>query len=344
MKLNSSQLINYINSSQKQEPLKFFWLNSEDVFLLNETNKHLRAALKSLGYHDRTIIHIDQHTNWLEIANTITAPDLFNNKPLFEIAFISKLSPEHQQELNNLAKLSKKLKAVYIITYPFRLDSKTLKQKWMLELDQNSVITTIWPPSEQEYPAWLKARCQKYQIKFSDNNVFDYFCRKTVCNPSAAAQTIYKLKLQEINIVTNNIIEEIIAEHANYDIFDLTDQYLLCNTKRCITIINALKRLEIEPLLILWSLRKELKTLADIHEAAYSTQQSLSILLDKYHFWQSKKNVMTSALKNFDCDLIYQALNKIGEIELLIKTENNPPFIWQQIYQLILASNFKVAL
>lgn len=336
MKLNSNQLITYLNNSSKEEKLHFFWINSKDVFLLNETTKQLRAAIKSDGYNDRTIIHVDQNTNWPEIANTIATPNLFSDKQLIEINFISKLSTDQQQELNNLARISKKLNIVCVITYPFKLDSKTLKQKWMLELDQNSVITTIWPLSEQEYPVWLKNRCQKNQLQFSEQNVFDYFCQKTFGNPGAAAQIIYKLKLQEIDVITSTVIQSVIAEQANYDIFDLTDNYLLRNTKKCITIINTLKNLDVEPLLILWSLRKELKILADIHESAYSTKQSVISLLEKYHFWQNKKNIMTAALKKFNLDLIYKSISKIAEIELLIKTENTPPFIWQQIYELIL--------
>lgn len=336
MKLNSNQLITYISNSFAAQRLHFFWINSEDIFLLNETTRQLRAAIKSQGYTERIIIHVDQNTNWSEINNTVTTPNLFDDKQLIEINFISKLSIDQQQELNNLARISKKMNSLCVITYPFKLDSKTLKQKWMLELEQNGVITTIWPLSEQEYPAWLKNRCQKNQLQFSDNNVFDYFCQKTSCNPGAAAQIIYKLKLQEIAIITSTIIQGVIAEQANYDIFDLTDNYLLRNTKKCITIINTLKNLDTEPLLILWSLRKELKILADIHESAHNTKQSVITLLEKYHFWQNKKNIMAAALKKFDLDLIYKSLSKVAELELLIKTENTSTFIWQQIYELIL--------
>lgn len=353
MQLNQNQLPTYLgNQSKKLLTARFYWLNCEDGYLLQETAQLIKAYLKTHGFDEsceRIIFHLDNATDWVSIINCIETPSLFNfsNKQIIEIHFIDKINADAQQQLIKLAQiLQNNNSTICLVFYPFRIESQVLKQKWMGTLDKSGVIVTIWPPSITEYPRWVRAQLQKYQIAFTDNNLLDYFCQKTMCNPNMTAQTLYKLKLQNINqvgLAQKDLFLAVLAEHANYDIFDLVNGYLAGQFKQCLIILKILQAHDTEPLLILWALRKELYTLAEIFEQSKQTKVPPTEVLRDLKLWASKTQTLSQALTHFNLELIYKSLQKISELEPLVKTENNPEFIWQQIYELLLLNKVKLA-
>ncbi len=342
MRLNHNQLTAYI-SNPKTKINNFYWLNSEDCYLLNDALKKIRKLTHQYGFTERLVFHIDNSTEWDQIINHIKTPGLFCQKQIFELHFTSKISTSQQNELITISeyinKSSSDSNTLCIVFYPFRVESKVLKQKWMNTLEQNGVIITIWPLSNTEYPLWLKSECQKYKIKFETSQCFEYFCQKTMGNTSIATQTLFKLKLQDISDVTYSLLTDILSEHANYDVFDLVDSYLQINTKQCFKILSVLKKDNIAPLLITWSLRKELLFLAEILEKAKTDKASPQVILNSYNLWAAKKTIYSKSLTCFTLENIYKSLNKIIDIEKLIKSENNEIFIWQQIEHLLLLGN-----
>ncbi len=346
MQINQNQLPSYINNQKKYTNLaNFYWFNSEDNYLLFDAGKQIKELLEPKGFNqscERIVFHIDSSTDWLLILNTVQTPSLFNfsQKQILEIHFIDKITSDDQQELIKIANILETNKdTLCMVFYPYRLESQVLKQKWMASLDRTGLIITIWPPSISEYPKLLNRLLQQHQITFADNTIFDYFCQKTMCNPMVAAQTLYKLQLQnitQINQTNKELFFTTLSEHANYDIFDLVNCYLSGNLKQSLIILNILKEQDTEPLLILWALRKELYIVGEILEQAKLSQISPHHVLQKLNLWASKQQVISTALSNFDLKLVYKTLQRIGQLEVLLKTENNPDFLWQQIQELVL--------
>lgn len=268
MKLNQNQLVDYLAKNPNNSP-NFVWLNSEDSFLLQDSVKKIRKFANQNGFSDKVILHIDSNTSWDDIYNIIQTPNLFASQQLLELHFTHKITVKEHSELIKTAELLNSHSNYFcLVIYPFRVEAKVLKQKWMLSLDQKGLIITIWPLSAHEYPNWLRRLSQRYQLRFDSPSSFDFLCQKTFGNPGVAAQTLFKLKLQNAEIVTENLLNQILQEHANYNTFDLVDNYLLNNTKQCFVILEALKRMDTAPLLITWSLRKELILVAEILEQA----------------------------------------------------------------------------
>lgn len=346
MQLNQHQLTAYLRNIKSDQLPRFFWLNSSDNYLLQDAAKQIKNTLRSFSYNysndNKIVFHIDSSTDWLLISNTIQTPGLFCTEQLIELCFINKITLEQQQELVKLAEILKSNNnAIIIIIYPFKIESKILKQKWMVNLNNlidPGAIITLWPLSTTDYPKWLSKQLQKYRLNFTDNSLFDYFCQKTMCNPSMASQTMYKLKLQDVTTVNQEILLATLAEHANYDTFDLINSYLLGNLKQALIILKILKNNETEPLLILGALRKELHIIANTFEQAIASKQSPQQILKNLNLWQSKINILSTAIHKLNLDLVYKKLAKISSIELLVKTSSNKNFIWQQINELLLLS------
>lgn len=345
MKINQSQLNNYLKNqvNKPSEYNNFYWLNSEDGFLLQEALKKIKKLISHLQPDlDKIVYHIDSNADWSTIYNSIQTPGLFSTHSIIELHFINKITVEQQQKLVQLTELSSRNTATIIVIYPFRIDNKTLKQKWLTTLDTRGVIITIWPPSNAEYPGWLKAECQKYQLSFASSDCFNYLAQKTMGNPGAAAQTLYRLKLQDKVEISLELLQQILSEHANYSIFDLTAAYLQNNTKLCLIILQTLKQQDTAILLVLWALRKELELLGETLESAVETKQSPSqIINNNPAIWSSKKNELSRALNTLTLDIIYQSMLLIADIEYSVKTSTNEIFIWQQIEQLLLLPKLK---
>lgn len=334
MKLNQNQLNGYFNKKQLHH---FYWINSEDGFLLQDALKKIKKLTVTNGYTDKIVFHIDNNVDWADINNAIKTPSLFASNQIIELHFVNKITAAEQQELIKIAEyINNYTHTICMIIYPFRVDSKTLKTKWMAALDNYGVVITLWPLSHAEYPKWLRGQAQKYNMQFED---FSLFCEKTMGNTNVAMQTLYKLKLQNINRVSNQLLLDTLAEHACYTTFDLIDSYLQGDTILCFRIIKILKLNNEIPLLIIWSLRKELILLAEILENAKNKSISAQQELQNHKLWQTKVNILSKALHKFNLNIIYTSLHKIACIENLIKTENNPVYIWQQLEALLLIAN-----
>lgn len=334
MKLNQNQLDNYISKNQISN---FYWLNSEDGFLLQDSLKKIRKLANKNDFNERLVYHVDNNHNWQDIINTIQTPSLFSQNQIIELYFINKISASEQKELVTIAELIQQYPhTICIVNYPFRIDAKSLKTKWMSSLDQHGVVITLWPLNNNDYIQWLKSTINKYNIKFED---FNYFCQKTMGNPGAAMQTLYKIKLQGLHTVSKQELAQILSEHANYNIFDLVENYLLGNIKQCFIILKTLKANHTAPLLIIWSIRNELALLAEILEDSINNKKNVQQVLNNLKLWQNKKNTLSKALGRMTLDTVYKSLNLIAKIELTIKTENNNIYTWQQLEELLLLAN-----
>lgn len=345
MRLNQKQLTSYLNKliNNQQSINNFFFINSEDNFLLNQANKQITGIAKKLGYTEKLVFHLDiTSDNWEEIHNNIFTPSLFSDKQIININFINKINPKQKQELLNLSNslANYNNSNIIIINYPFRLTSTELKQKWLSDIDnnKNSIITTIWGLTTKDYSGWLTEELNKYKIRTKDQIVFNYFCQKTMGNTSIASQCLYKLKLQNINIIDLETISNILLEHANYDIFDLIDAFLLNNNQQIINILKILKNNNTEPLLILWALRKELLIVGELLEDQANNNKNYNNIFKKHRIWQNKINTYKQAINNniIDLNTIYKSLSKIADLEIAIKTGNKLINIWEELNNILI--------
>lgn len=346
MKINQNQISDYL-AKNKKLPHNLIWVNSEDSFLLQDALKKIRKHANANKDAERIVFHIDNSCDWDEIISCIQTPSLFTQDQIIELHFATKITANEQQELIKISELlNNNTSNICIVSYPFRVDAKTLKAKWMQQLDKYSLIVTIWPLSVNDYPKWLSALCKSYKINFNDQSSLQYLCEKTMGNPGVAAQTLFKLRLQNISNVNIEILNNILSEHSNYTIFDLTDNFLINNTKQSCIILDALKRTDTAPLLIIWTLRKELLLLAEIFEQAITDNIRPQAALNNLKLWSNKKGILSQAINKFNLNIVHESLHKIATIEEIIKTENNPLFVWQQIEQLILINtvNFNTSL
>lgn len=108
----------------------------------------------------------------------------------------------------------------------------------------------------------------------------------------------------------------VIAEKPPLTIFDLSNTLLMGNSKKSIELFHQLSAQGIEPILMLWSITKEIRELIQLQykiKNGYTLQQALQPI------WSSKKAAVQKALQRLSIDALEKALQQAAMIDRTIK-------------------------
>ena len=154
-------------------------------------------------------------------------------------------------------------------------------------------------------------------------------------NLLAAAQEVEKLLLlYGEGAIGVEQVEEGVADSARYDIFQLVDTALLGDAARTSRVIEGLRAEGVEPVLVLWALMREIRTLAQMAEEL-SQGASIEALMGQFRVWEKRKGPVRAGLKRHTLKRWLQLLRRAGRIDRMIKgiEPGNP---WDELLQLAL--------
>jgi DNA polymerase-3 subunit delta len=151
----------------------------------------------------------------------------------------------------------------------------------------------------------------------------------------AASQEIEKLRLLHGEGMIN--VEQLlaaVADSARYDVFGLVDCALQGDAPRVIKMLDGLRAEGEEPILILWALTRDIRTLVTLSYEARGGNLSES-LLAKHRIWDKRKALIRAALQRHTYPRWVQMLHRAGMIDRMVKGQavGNP---WDELVQLIM--------
>lgn len=315
MKLPHAQLPKHLANT----PLAPVYLVSGDELLLvEETLDTIRAAARKVGFSERIRVAADSNSDWAEaIYSHSHHLSLFSTKRIVELnlahikfnAAIGKLIEEYA---------AKPPKDTILLIQSNKLDSKTEKTKWYQALDKAAVIIPIWPITLDVLPQWIMQRASKANFTLTPQAA-NWLAVQLEGNLLAAAQEIEKLSLlQPGGTLDQETIEEAVTDHARFDIFNFVDTALSGNTPRSLRILDNLKAEDTEPVLILWALARELRTLSDIAKQIASGV-SLSNLFSKYRIWEKRQPAVRAFFQRHKQKTCWAMLTEAAAIDRVIK-------------------------
>ena len=89
---------------------------------------------------------------------------------------------------------------------------------------------------------------------------------------------------------------DLVTDSARYDVFKLVDAALQGDSAHAQRILSGLKAEGIEPVLVVWALSREIRSLASMAQEIASGASTARVLAD-YHVWEKRKPVMDGALQ-----------------------------------------------
>ncbi len=300
MKINSDQLPKQLTKSHPG-----FWLATDEVFLQQINADLIRDSARQKGFSARTVFHIDNHFNWDEVYQQLNNRSLFNDTQLLELRFIQdKFSDADRKALQ--ACCDKLNPDVLLLVLTHKIEAQTQKAKWFDEVCKKICFIPIWPISPQQYLTWLNNRSTHYQLNI-EANALQLLAKQTQGNVWAADQILQQLKLLYTHSITQEMMAELTFDAMQTELFTFVDVFLGTQPAQAFHHLQLLETQGVEPILIIWALARELRTL-----------NSLLLGANPY-IWPQRQALMASACKRFPINKVQALFTQLAQIDLFIK-------------------------
>ncbi|MGA2654622.1 MAG: DNA polymerase III subunit delta [Gammaproteobacteria bacterium] len=324
MKINSDQLPQQLNKAHPG-----FWLASDEIFLQQLSADLIRNYAKQSGFSERIVFQIDAQFNWGVVEEALNTLSLFSDKQFIEIRFLQdKFSDTDRKALQ--ACIDKLSPDILLLILSHKIEAQTQKAKWFEEITKKICFVPIWPITAQQYLSWLKSRAQYYQLNIEQAGL-QLLAKQTLGNILAADQILQQLKLIDNPVdptqtgvqITAKMLLDLTHDAMQSDLFTFVDVFLSAQTTNTIQHLQRLKIQGVEPILIIWALARELRTLNSMHVG------------ERPYIWPSRQLLFQQALKHFPQQKIQKLMQQLATIDLYIKGVK-PGDAWVSLERLIL--------
>lgn len=313
MKLKPEQLIQHLRTTL----LPVYWVNSDEILLLQEMSDMIRQKALAAGY-TRELIQADTQYDGSTLNDATRHFSLFSELQFIEVRLSShKINEAFKKQLQNYFSTPPD-HCILLVTSP-KLPMPTWQSAWFRELDKIGAVVTAWPIDAAHFPGWIQQRLKQKGL-ITDFSASKYLAEAFEGNLLAAVQAIEQLALitEPNQTLDKNEIEKIISSDAQFDVFQLIDTVLLGNFSKAYRILKNLETEGVEPTLILWAMTRELHLLAEIIERK-NAGQYLDTIFTQLNIRNTRKRVIQAALSRLELSDIHYQLHSAARIDLRIK-------------------------
>lgn len=334
MKIRGDQL----SSTLARQSAPLYWLAGDEILLLREAADEVRRHWREAGFAEREVFHVEQGFDWNDFLYQLDATSLFAERKLIELRLYgAKLDAGGREAIT--AWLDKAPEDYRVLITGPRVDSSILSAKWFRNLDDRLVLVQIWPIDRARLPAWLRRRLGAAGIQ-ADDDALQVLTDRVEGNLLAAEQEIEKLTLLAgvgpgANArLTGKDVLRLVSDSSRYDLGKLTDAALRGDAERAQRVLGGLRAEGVFPLLILAVLGRELRQLLGILEQIDQGRE-IGQAMSAARVWQSRKPIVSQALKRLSADKAQQMLEHCKLIDHSVKGLHraNP---WDELSLLVL--------
>jgi DNA polymerase-3 subunit delta len=315
-----------------QKQLAPIYLISGDVpLLMQEACDAIRAAVRKQEYLDRQVFYVESNFAWQNLLNAANSGSLFSHKQLLELRIAG----------NSLGEAGSKALQTYMSRLPIdkilliaigKLEASAQRANWFQTLLKIGVVVQLWPIEKAQLPRWIAERLASVGLKAEAAGV-QLLADYAEGNLLAAQQEIEKLRLiYSAGLVKTEDIAAAISDNARFDVFTLTDTMLQGDGKRVLRIFGGLKEEGVDPVLILWALARELRSLV-ASAYALTCGTALEKILQEQRVWEKRKPLVRAALQRHSLIKLRHFLQQASVIDRIIKGLE-PGNVWDGLMDL----------
>ncbi len=270
-----------------------YLISGDDPLLVDEACDAVRKRAYKDGFSGRDVHIVERGFDWSEVTVGGSNMSLFDDRQLTEIRIVNG-KPGRPGSAAMVELVSHIHEDDCLLVIVPKLDASAKKSAWVKALTARGVMVQFWPLSPQELPQWIAGRLRKEGLEASRDAVL-MLADRSQGNLLATQQEITKLSLQfESGKISAEDVAKSVADSARFDVFQLVDAALLGDTRRSLRILNGLEAEGVEPVLILWALSREIRTLASVCYAVDSGG-SVDAALNAARVWSTRKALVGRA-------------------------------------------------
>ncbi len=281
---------NQLSSHLKKTLAPCYLITGDEHLLVEESLDAVREAARERGFGSRDMHVAAAGFDWGLLASSGANLSLFAEKRIIELRLpTGKPGRAGGQAIVDLVdRLGPEL--MLIVSAP-KLDKSAAASKWAKTVDRQGVSLMLWPVGTRELPGWIDGRMRRSGL-LPDRDAVAMIADRVEGNLLAARQEIEKLALLlGEGPVTAEDVGRAVADMSRFDVYKLTDAALAGDTRRALRILAGLKAEGVEPVIVVWSLTRELRTLARLGDAV-RRREDLAQAMQRAGVWRNRQDLV----------------------------------------------------
>ncbi|QBQ64768.1 DNA polymerase III subunit delta [Actinobacillus indolicus] len=313
----------------------FYLLTGQDLLLIDESKDKIVQTARLHDFDEKQEFTITNDTQWDTLFGLVQSNGLFFNSQILILNLPENLTIAQQKQLSELLALSH-TDLIFVLHQP-KLTKAMEKQDWFTQLE-NALLVNCQTPDISKLPIWLQHRAKAMQLQL-DPEAIQLLCYSYEGNLLALKQALQMLQLrfaeQKIGL---NRAKEVIEQSAQFTPFQWVDALLEGKINRASRVLNHLQNEEVQPVVLLRIVQKELLLLLEMtrspqpllnsHQPLYSS--NLRAEFDRLKVWQNRRGFYQAAVQRLTYRKLYQLIQSLAELEKQVKQEFSDD-IWQEI-------------
>ena len=270
-------------------------VSGDEPLLVQEACDAVRSKAREQGCTERNVFEVAAGFDWGSWLASGRNQSLFAERQLIELRMPTGKpgSDAGNKALLAYAEDIGPDNVLLIITG--KLAGATQNTKWMKAMVAAGVWVTVWPLTLAQMPRWVNQRLQRRGIKASAQAV-SLLVDRVEGNPLAAVQEIEKLYLLHgTGQISDEAVQDAVVDSARFDIYALVDSALEGDSLRVRRIIARLEEEGIEPILLLWALTREVRSLTLMADEM-AKGNGVDRVLNQFRVWEKRKALTKKAL------------------------------------------------
>jgi DNA polymerase III subunit delta len=329
MKLQGHQLRAHL----KNNLASCYLVSGDEHLLVDEALDAIRSAARERGFNARELHVATAGFDWAQLGSAAANLSLFADQRIVELRLpTGKPGRVGGQAIQDfVAQLGPEL--LLVVVTP-KLERATASTKWVKALEERGVGVTVWPVSTRDLPGWIADRMRRAGLE-PERQAIALVAERVEGNLLAAAQEIEKLRLLlGPGKLTADAVSEAVANSSRFDVYKLADAALAGDARRALRILAGLRAEGVEPVIVVWSLTRELRTLARLADLVRQ-RTDLGSAMQKARVWRSRQGLMRSALGRQTPGALFALLRATGRADAAAKGQRQED-PWQLAAEIVL--------
>jgi DNA polymerase-3 subunit delta len=254
LKLTSDTLRSHLAG----ELARAYLVSGDEGLLVGEAADAIRARARRAGFEEREVHFIERVADWDAVRASSNNLSLFGSRKLIELRL-----PSGKPGVGGANAITELLDNIgpdtIFLMLTGQLERDQNNSAWVKAFESAGAWLPVKTLDAERLPLWLRARAAAMELELDDEAV-SFIVDHTEGNMLAAHQELEKLRLMapggKVDLAT---VQASTGESARYDVFQLGDAALAGDVPRALRILGGLRSEGTEPVLVLWSLAREIR-------------------------------------------------------------------------------------
>lgn len=314
MKIYANQLPQQLNKGLQPCYLIF----GDEPFQIEQARRSIKQKAREIGIEEIIRLVDDDQFEYSTLLQHCQEMSLFASSKLIELQLTS--AKTDKQASDALEQAAQTLSSdTILVIYGGKLETSQTKKKWFKQLDKIGCYIPVYNIEGRHLMSWLQTQLIEKNMVM-DRQAQQSLIDITSGNLLACAQELEKLALiyPQQNIGVEQVINNV-AEQSSYSVFQLMDCVWQGNKEQVITIMERLKSQELEVMILLWAVQKDVNLLFQLNQQL-TAGMDVDGVFNQHKVWKNKQQPFLNLARSIPAPVLSKAIVQLNHIDTLVKS------------------------